>query len=108
MALISSHKKFALRFEPHDPRDSPVGWGGFSAYVGQRIRQDDAERMWDSVIIHGDEEADGTLAIRVLIVNPDWAGSLQIACLRARPASARRLSVLECDLDHISISRDSP
>jgi hypothetical protein len=62
----------------------------------------DSERMWDSVIIHGTEEADGTLAVRVFISNPDWQEQLQIACIRSRPDDRESLTALGCNLDHVS------
>ena len=107
-SIVPEKKAFWVRCEPHNPRDSPIGLGGFSAYIGQRVRNNGIEQVWDSVVIHGDEEADGTLAIRVLVSNPDWASLLQIACIRSRPDDRDSLIALGCNLDHISISRASP
>jgi hypothetical protein len=107
-SIVPEKKTFWIRCEPHNPRHSPIGAGGFSAYFGQRIRNRQVEQAWDSVVIHGDEEPDGTLAIRVLITNPAWINSLQIACIRSRPDDVQSQTALECDLDHVSISRAAP
>lgn len=107
-SIVPEKKTFCVRCEPHNPRYSPIGAGGFSAYFGQRIRNTRVEQLWDSVVIHGDEEPDGTLAIRVLVSNPAWADSLQIACIRSRPDGAENLTAFECNFDHVSISRAAP
>jgi hypothetical protein len=107
-SIVPEKKTFWIRCEPHNPRQSPIGAGGFSAYFGQRVRNRHVEQAWDSVVIHGDEEPDGTLAIRVLVSNPDWVDLLQIACIRSRPDDTDSETALGCNLDHISISRVSP
>jgi hypothetical protein len=58
--------------------------------------------MWDSVIIRCAEEADGTLAVRVFISNPDWQEMLQISCIRSKPDDKASLTALGCNLDHIA------
>lgn len=98
----SGNKAFQVRCEPHDQRHALVSSLGLSIFVTQRIRMNDSERMWDSVIIHGTEEADGTLAVRVFISNPDWQEQLQIACIRSRPDDRESLTALGCNLDHVS------
>ncbi len=107
-SIVPEKKTFCVRCEPHNPRHSPIGAGGFSAYFGQRVRNRRVEQIWDSVVIHGDEEPDGTLAIRVLVANPSWANSLQIACIRSRPDDPENQPAFECNLDHVSISRAAP
>jgi hypothetical protein len=52
--------------------------------VSQRIRHHDTQGMWDSVVVEGKAERDGTLVVRVLVFNPDWDERLQIACIRDR------------------------
>jgi hypothetical protein len=74
-----------------------------SVWIGQRVRRQGAEEMWQSVAIHCREEDDGTLVVRVLINNPDWEDALQIACLRSRPADPQSLTPLGCNLDHIAV-----
>jgi hypothetical protein len=57
--------------------------------------------MWDSVMVGGKAEQDGTLTIRVLVSNPDWDERLQIACIRSRPDDPECLTALSTNLDHI-------
>lgn len=70
--------------------------------VGQRVRRQGVEEMWDSVTVECTEEQDGTLVARVLVFNPDWDEPLQIACIRSRPGDARSLTPLGCNLDHVA------
>ena len=73
---------------------------GLTVAVGQLIRQDGLQKIWDSVLLRCEEETDGTLAIRVLVSNPDWEQLLQIACVRSRPHDPESLTPLACNLDH--------
>jgi hypothetical protein len=49
--------------------------------ASQRIPHLDTQGMWDSVVVEGKTEHDGTLVVRVLVSNPDWDERLQIACI---------------------------
>ena len=69
--------------------------------VSQRIRHFDTQGMWDSVVVEGKAEQDGTLVVRVLVFNPDWDERLQIACIRSRPDDPDCLTALNTNLDHI-------
>ena len=69
--------------------------------VSQRIRHLDTQGMWDSVVVEGKTEHDGTLMVRVLVSNPDWDERLQIACIRSRPDDRDSLTALGTNLDHI-------
>jgi hypothetical protein len=102
---VSGSRTFVARCEPHDQRHSLIAASGLSLFVGQRIRRNDLEQMWDSVVIHCDELLDGTLAIRVLVSDPDWDELLQIAWIRSRPDDRESQAVLGCNLDHVSKPR---
>ncbi len=71
--------------------------------VSQRIRHLDTQGMWDSVVVEGKAEQDGTLVVRVLVSNPDWDERLQIACIRSRPDDRDSLTALGTNLDHIPL-----
>jgi hypothetical protein len=73
---------------------------GLFVAVGQLIRQNGLQKIWDSLLLRCEEESDGTLAIRVMISNPDWDQPLQIACIRSRPHDPESLTPLACNLDH--------
>ncbi len=69
--------------------------------VSQRIRHHDTQGMWDSVVIEGKAEQDGSLVVRVLVFNPDWDERLQIACIRSLPDDPDCLTAMNTNLDHI-------
>ena len=69
--------------------------------VGQRIRHLGTEGIWDSVVVEGQVEQDGSLVVRVLVSNPDWDERLQIACIRSRPDDPDCLTALGTNLDHV-------
>jgi len=69
--------------------------------VSQRIRHLDTQGMWDSVVVEGKAEQDGTLVVRVLVFNPDWDERLQIVCIRSRPDDPDCLTALGTNLDHL-------
>ncbi|HXJ17233.1 MAG TPA: hypothetical protein VNM68_08560 [Candidatus Polarisedimenticolia bacterium] len=101
----SASKTFAVRCEPPDQRHSLIASGGLCAFVGQRVRKNGLEQMWDSVIIQCDEQADGTLSVSVFVCDPGWDELLQIACIRSRPDDKENHAVLGCNLDHVSRPR---
>jgi hypothetical protein len=98
-------KTFVARCEPPDQRHSLIASSGLRLFVGQRVRRNGIEQIWDSVIIHCDEVADGTLSVRVLICDPAWDELLQIAWIRSRPDDRENQAVLGCNLDHVSKAR---
>jgi hypothetical protein len=76
--------------------------GCFSLRVGQRVRLNGNARMWDSIGVFAEGQPDGTLVVRVVILNPDWDEPLQIACIRSRPDDAASLTALGCNLNHVT------
>jgi hypothetical protein len=104
-AARNGDKVFEVRCESRDQRRALISTTELSAVVAQRIRRNNSEQMWDSVIIHCTEEEDGTMAVRILITNPDWHESIQIAHIRSRPYDENSLTALGCNLDHVSEKR---
>lgn len=96
---ISTLSPFIARCEPLRPK-WPFTAAGLSVLVSQWIRKGGRETLWDSVIVHCEEDKDGTLTLRVIVSNPDWDQPLQIACIRSRPGDAESLTPLACNLDH--------
>jgi|SRR5215472_10685971 len=81
-----------------------IGADSGQVTVGQLIYRHGRKELWDSVALYAEEDADGTLTIRVVVFNPDWDEPLQVACVRSRPqdgASSR--TSLGCNLDHIKL-----
>jgi hypothetical protein len=71
--------------------------------VGQCVLRGGNQEMWDSVVVEGKKEQDGTCVVRILVFNPDWDEPLQIACIRSRPNDAECLTPLGCNLDHVDL-----
>lgn len=72
-----------------------------SITLGQLIVRGSAEEMWDSVVVLCQEEADGALAIRIVLCHPDWDEPREIACLRSWVGTpVPRGAALECCLGH--------
>ena len=93
-------RKFQVRCDADTSGRFCVGTDSLIVHVGQRIFQDGAEDMWDSVSIYTKEHEDGSLVLQVLISNPDWDEPLQIASIRSRPGDRNSLTPLRCNLNH--------
>ncbi len=100
---VRDDRKFEVRCEALPAGMLEGGAESVSLRVGQRVRRDGGEEMWDSLAVYGKQEEDGTLVIRVLVFNPDWDEPLQIACIRSRPRDATSLTALGCNLDHVTL-----
>ena len=60
--------------------------------------------MWDSVAVYTQEDADGTLVVRVLVFSPDWDEPLQIARISSRPDDpSMAMGTVGCNLDHVAV-----
>jgi hypothetical protein len=105
-AVIPSGKSFEVRCRPEQRRNTLLSDFDLSISVGQLVRGEGAERMWNSVIIRCGEEKDGTLAVRVFVSNPDWEELLQVACLRSKPCDPASFTTLVANLDLIASEPD--
>ena len=95
----SPEANFVARCEPRNPQ-APFTSAGLCLHVGQLIRRNDREEIWDAVIVRCDEQTDGTLVVRVIVSNPDWEERVQIACIQSRPGDSTSMTALACNLDH--------
>ena len=100
-------RKFEVRWDAGDAGHLHVRTDSLSVHIGQRVRRNGIEEIWDSVGVYGQEEEDGTLVVRVLVFNPDWDEPLQIACIRSRPGDAASLTPLGCNLNHVTESEST-
>lgn len=57
--------------------------------VGQRIRKDGQDEMWDSLRVACQEQEDGSLAVEIVIFHPQWDKALRIAYAVSAPGDAR-------------------
>src|SRR5713226_2648220 len=99
---VDSNSKFGVCCDAGDPGQFRVGTESLSVHIGQQVRRNGIDEMWDSVVVYAQEEEDGPLVVRVLVFNPDWDEPLQIACIRSRPGDVTSLTALGCNLDHVA------
>ena len=101
---VRDGRKFEVHCNARDAGELRVGAESLSVKVGQRILRDGAEEMWDSVMIHGDQAADGAFEIRVMVFHPDWEEGRQIACIRSKSTDKREnaeklaFDLVQCDV----------
>lgn len=95
--------RFHLSCRATDENRFCVGAESVEVTVGQAIRRHGKQEIWESVGVYAGEEANGTLAVRVVVFNPDWDEPLQIACIRSRPQDEGSQTALGCNLDHVEM-----
>ncbi len=102
---VAHNKRFRVSCDANQAGCFRALTGSLVIHIGQGIRRNDKEEMWDSVSVLCQEEGDGTLTVRVFIFDPDWDEALQIACIRSWPsdASPGNLTPLGCNLDHVTV-----
>jgi len=76
--------KFEVRCDALPNGHLQVRTQGLSVGVGQMIKQDRTEEMWQSVLVICEKNDDGILTTKVIVCHPDWEQNLQIACIRSR------------------------
>ncbi len=93
-------RKFQVRCDAGSPGRFEVGTDTLSVRVGQRMRIEKEEEMWDSVHILCKEQPDGSLTVEVLVCHPDWQEAKTIAAIHSRPHdSGTAVPGLKCDLE---------
>ena len=92
-------RKLQVRCDAGSQGRFEVGTDMLSVRVGQRMRAGKEEEMWDSVQILCKEQADGSLAVEVLVCHPDWDEAKTIAVIHSRPLDSDvSAPSLKCDL----------
>jgi len=98
---LASEGRFRVRCEAAPASRFSADTDLVRVAVSQRIRHHDRQGIWDSVVVEGKAEQDGTLVVRVFVSNPDWEERLQIACIRSRPDDPECLTALGTNLDFL-------
>jgi hypothetical protein len=92
-------RKFEVRCDAMPNGHLQIRTQALSVGVGQIIKQDKTEEMWQSVLVICEENEDGLLTTKVIVCHPDWDQNRQIACIRSRkPESGKPGPALEIDL----------
>jgi hypothetical protein len=97
-------RKFEIRCNANGDGQLHVKTNSLSVRVGQLIRRNGAEEMWDSVLILCEVNEDGTLTTKVVACHPDWDQQLQIARIESGPAGrGKSESTLSFDFTPVHI-----
>jgi hypothetical protein len=56
-----------------------------SITIGQSVRRDGTEQMWDFVLVLAKRGSDGALTTRILLCHPEWAEPLEVASVQSCP-----------------------
>lgn len=83
MMLETQNKPFVIKCDAGESGRLFSSAKRASVTVGQRILRDGAEEVWGSVVVLCQEEADGALAIRVVLCHPDWDEPKEVAHTRS-------------------------
>src|SRR5215472_14584979 len=89
--------KFEVRCNAGKNGALQAGAEALSVQIGQRVRRKGSEEIWNSVAVYAEETEEGSLAIRVIVSNPDWDEPLQIASIVSRPQDAGCGVALGCN-----------
>lgn len=82
---VKDARKFQVHCEAGIAGRFEVGTDTLSVVVGQRRRVGEQAEMWDSVHIVCKEQLNGSLAVNVLICNPDWEETKEVATIHSHP-----------------------
>jgi len=92
-------RKFEVRCDATPNGHLQVKTQALSVGVGQLVKKDATEEMWQSVLVICEENEDGVLITKVIVCHPDWDQNLQIACIRSgSPQHGKPAPGLEIDL----------
>lgn len=87
LSLVASpeSRKFGVRCHAGTAGHLEVTSDAVSVRVGQRIRNDGKEELWDSLLVECKEQDDGSLAVEVVVFHPNWDDPLRIASIQSNP-----------------------
>ncbi len=97
-------RKFEVQCNANDDGHLHVKTNTLSIRLGQLIRRNGIEEMWESVLILCQVNEDGLLTTKVVVCHPDWDQQLQIANIESRlPDRDKSAPVLQCDFTPVHI-----
>lgn len=99
LMAVPDSRKFQVRCDAGSSGRFEVGTDTLSVRIGQRMRLEKDQEMWDSVQIPCKEQSDGSLTVEVVVCHPDWEEAKTIAAIHSRPQDDGTASPsLKCDL----------
>jgi len=78
-------RNFEVRAHAGSAGHLEVGSETASVRIGQRIRREGHEQIWDSLLVECKELANGTLTMDVVLCHPDWDEPVRIASIESNP-----------------------
>jgi len=94
------NQKFKVRCHSGNSVHHELASDSVLLQIEQRIRREGREEMWVSLQVKCNEKEDGTLAVQVVLCNPDWDEPLRIASIQSNPKNGTAADpVLKCDLE---------
>jgi hypothetical protein len=82
---IPDGRNFEVRTHAGNAGHLEVGSDSASVRIGQRIRREGHEEMWDCLLVECQERADGTLAVEIVVCHPDWDEPVRVASVESNP-----------------------
>ena len=93
-------RKFKVHCHAEDTKHLELASDAPLVQIEQRIRRDGKEEMWVSLQVKCKEQENGSLAVEVVICNPDWDEPRRIALIQSNPTDPNVATpVLRCDLE---------
>src|SRR5882762_7659219 len=93
------NQKFKVRCHAGDSDHHELASDSVLIQIEQRIRRESKEEIWVSLQVKCDEREDDSLAVQVVLCNPDWDEPLRIASIQSNPKNGNSADpVLRCDL----------
>lgn len=78
-------RNFEVRAHAGSAGHLEVGSNTASVRIGQRIRREGREEIWDSLVVECKEQADGTLTVEIVVCHPDWDEPVRVASVESNP-----------------------
>lgn len=82
---IPDSRNFEVRAHAGSAGHLEVGSSSASVRIGQRIRREGHEEIWDSLLVECKERADGTLTVEIVVCHPDWDEPVRVASVESNP-----------------------
>jgi hypothetical protein len=93
--------KFEVRCHAGNAGHLEVANESVSVRIGQWVRKEGKQEVWDSLLVECKQQDDGSLAVEVVVFHPDWDEPVRIASLQSRPCGlSPGEAALRCDLEH--------
>jgi hypothetical protein len=83
MSKQTNAAPFQIRCDARQSGALTVVTDQISVTVGQVLRRDGTEQMWDFLLVLSKRKKNGTLVTRVLLCHPHWDDPLEIALIES-------------------------